>query len=427
MTPAELRILETLAERFSRSAQADGGAALRLTPEKSFADLLSSGPDVYESFLEAAERFESEGIVTLAWKRFRKGEELASIVLRDSEAIFSLLGRPVPSDEAARARETARRITDGLAERGDATSDAARAFFSWLADNVRARDASAGDRAIDLARAIADFASLVDALRRHAKGGLLSGITPRALSIKLFSDSKRIESLLAELAPLLTRARRAGIPVPDTSPVERSFPETLVAGVLAFELGETSAGDSTRARIDNPAGCVIGLPLVTAMRIERIVPTVQKSPGAHACLVAVENLETFYALATRGESTSPREDAPLAEAFLYVGGHPNRAVQRLLDRFARSGFKITHAGDLDPEGILILQEVMDAAGAKVEPLRMDARTFDAYRDHSRELEKTALARVALIRDDTRALPGIESLLERILSTGRGVEQEIVEY
>jgi hypothetical protein len=70
---------------------------------------------------------------------------------------------------------------------------------------------------------------------------------------------------------------------------------------------------------------------------------------------------------------------------------------------------------------------MDAAGAKVEPLRMDARTFDAYRDHSRELEKTALARVALIRDDTRALPGIESLLERILSTGRGVEQEIVEY
>ncbi len=424
MTPGESRILETLAGRFSRSAHAEGGSALRLTPERSFADFLSAGPDVYESFLEAAEKLESDGIVTLAWKRFRKGEELASITLRDAKALFVYLGRPLPSDQAERARDAAR---EALARVAD---DPSRAFFSWLAENIRSRDVADGDRRIDLARAITDFTLLTDSLAVRAKDGFLSGITPRALSITLFSDSKRIESLLAELAPLLSRARRSGVPVPDTTAVERAFPETLVAGPLSFILDEgaepgDSDAESASAAIANPQGCVIGIPLVTAARISRVEPAgPADSVAADAPrLVTVENLETFYALATCPTARSK----PLADAFLYTGGHPNRAVQRLLAAFARSGFSVSHAGDLDPEGILILQEVMDAAERPVTPIKMDAETFDSYLPHSRELEKTALSRAALIRDDTRALPGMDGLLARVLNTGRGVEQEAIEY
>ena len=418
MTQSELRVLETLAERFIRSAHAEGGAPLRITPEKSFADVLTAGPDAYESFLEAAERLEADGIISLAWKRFRKGEELASITLRDAEALFRRLDRPLPSNEAERAREAARNEADRVGkERPD--DGASRAFFAWLADNVRTRDATDNGRDPDLERAIADFARLAEALNVYAKDGFLSGITPRALSIRLFSDSKRIEAILAELAPLVSRARRSGVTVPDTSAVERNFPETLVAGPLAFSLRDGDAGAS--AKLGNPTGCVIGIPLVTAAniaRVQSIEPDARRA-SARPLLVSVENLETFYALAT--------DDCPVADAFLYAGGHPNRAVQRLLAAFARSGFTICHAGDLDPEGILILQEIMDASGIPVTPLKMDAATFDACLPHSRELEKTALSRVIMIRDATRAIPGIEALLGRILATGRGVEQEIIEY
>jgi len=422
MTQSELRILETLAERFARSAHAEGGAPLRLTPEKSFADVLTAGPDAYESFLEAGERLETDGIISLAWKRFRKGEELATIILRDAEALFARLGRPLPSDEAGRARDTARVEAARVeAERPD--DGASRAFFAWLAEGVRPRDASVDEREIDLSLAIRDFARLADALASSAKDGFLSGITPRALSVTLFSDSKRIETLLAELAPLISRARRADVPVPDTSAVERNFPETLVAGPLSFSLddGDAYTGANANADIANATGCVIGIPLVTAAKITRvqsIAPDTRRA-NARPLLVSVENLETFYALATG--------DGHIADAFLYAGGHPNRAVQRLLAAFARSGFAIKHAGDLDPEGILILQEVMDAAGMPVTPLKMDAATFDACLPHSRELEKTALSRVIMIRDATRAIPGINGLLARILATGRGVEQEIIEY
>lgn len=418
MTQSELRILETLAERFARSAHAEGGAPLRLTPEKSFADVLTAGPDAYESFLEAAEKLEVDGIVSLAWKRFRKGEELATIILRDAGALFSRLGRPLPSDEAGRARDTAR-VEAARVEAKRPDDGASRAFFAWLAEGVRPRDASVDEREIDLSLAIRDFARLADALTSSAKDGFLSGITPRALSVTLFSDSKRIETLLAELAPLISRARRADVPVPDTSAVERNFPETLVAGPLSFSLDDGDADPG--ASLDNATGCVIGIPLVTAAKITRvqtIAPDARRA-NARPLLVSVENLETFYALATG--------DCPIADAFLYAGGHPNRAVQRLLAAFARSGFAIKHAGDLDPEGILILQEVMDAAGIPVTPLKMDAATFDACLPHSRELETTALSRVIMIRDATRALPGVNGLLARILATGRGVEQEIIEY
>ncbi len=424
MTPGESKILETLAERFSRSAHAEGGSALRLTPERSFADLLSAGPDIYESFLEAAEKLEADGIVTLAWKRFRKGEELASISLRDAVGLFQRLGRPFPSGEAERARDAARQEIARVAD------DPSREFFAWLSENIRSRDTADGDRRIDLARAVTDFARLADSLALRAKDGFLSGITPRALSITLFSNSKRIESLLAELAPLISRARRSGISVPDTSAVERNFPDTLVAGPLAFTIDENDeTGDpdseSAATTIDNPQGCVIGIPLVTAAKISRVQATSRDMRAATSAprLVTVENLETFYALATRDTARS----TPLAEAFLYSGGHPNRAVQKLIAAFARSGFSVSHAGDLDPEGILILQEIMDAAERPVTPIKMDAATFDAYLPHSRELEKTALSRAALIRDDTRSLSGIDGLLARILQTGRGVEQEIIGY
>jgi hypothetical protein len=94
---------------------------------------------------------------------------------------------------------------------------------------------------------------------------------------------------------------------------------------------------------------------------------------------------------------------------------------------AESGFSFSHAGDLDPDGILILQELAEIAGKPVKPLRMDANTFDYYFECGRKLEPPALRRTALISEKTRAIPGMADLIRLMEETETGVEQEIIDY
>jgi hypothetical protein len=135
----------------------------------------------------------------------------------------------------------------------------------------------------------------------------------------------------------------------------------------------------------------------------------------------IENKETFFAL------SQALPALPGYSCFLYVGGHPNRAVRALVLLLAESGFSFSHAGDLDPDGILILQELADIAKKPVQPLRMDAATFETYLECGRPLEPSALKRAALIHEKTRAIPGMAELIKRIEETGMGVEQEIIDY
>jgi hypothetical protein len=407
MTLAERRICETLAERFPDSAQASGGTAVRLRIASSFPEVSRSKPDERENFLEAAERLEKDGVVSLVWERYRVGEDLKAIILTNPEGLYARLGLSFPVSAAETARKAAREAAQNAA--GDSR---AAAFFAWLADNLTASDVLPLEGPGELASLVADIATLIAALSRYAPEGVLKGITPRALSVRLFADSKKIERVIERSRAIFRRAERAAVAPPDFSPVGRSYPETLVAGSLVFTLDDGT-------RISNEPGLIIGLPLASAMRITSVThadasPKRSKRPT----LLTVENKETFYALSASENS---------AGTILYVGGHPNPAVVRLVSVFAQSEFALYHAGDLDIEGILILQELADAANATITPVRMDRETFDFYGAHARNLEDNALKRAALLRDDTRRLLGIEGLLERILSTGKGLEQEIIDY
>lgn len=400
MTAAEQRICDECARRFPSSAAARGGSPLRIRVETAFADLLAAGPDSRESFLEAAEHLASANVISLSWKRFREGDELSSIQLIAPEKLFSAMGKPFPADEAQKARTAAR----SCAEAAESPS-CAHSLFAWFSENITAEDVPVGAKDGTLTALVQDLFALACELMRVTENGTLKGITPRALSVRLFSNSKRIEAILAESAPLLRRAERSIAQVPDFSPVGRNYPETLLAGPFTLNLKD-------RTVIDNQGGHIVGIPLTTADILNTIVSSTRK-------LLTVENKETFHALAS----------SPVARnvVLMYSGGHPNKAVQSLLRSFTRSGFTLSHAGDLDIEGILILQEIADCAGQTCIPVKMDGRVFQQYREHLRNLDDNALKRAALIRDDTRALAGIESLLERILATGKGLEQEVIDY
>ena len=82
---------------------------------------------------------------------------------------------------------------------------------------------------------------------------------------------------------------------------------------------------------------------------------------------------------------------------------------------------------MDPDGILILQHIQDIAGKPVIPLQMDADTFNKYLPWARTLSKAMLRQMFKIRDETKAIPGLADLLQRIKETGLGIEQEIIDY
>lgn len=412
MTAAVRRILEEFATRYPASAAAAGGAPLRLTFARTFRDLERAGADEKESFLEAVEELTHRGILEIHWERHKEGEQVRSLTLRNPEGLFTLLGRTSPVGTAEDARKTAAHIAAAELAASHSSSPepqpptVKQAFFEFLASNLDAKDAERG----------IDETLIRDLERLPIYDGEPAFMTTRALSVRLFSDSKRCEALLAAAKPLIQRAATAGIPKPDTSPLERSFPETLIAGACTIHFADT------KPPLENPAGAVIGIPGETAGEISAI-DTCCSTGRAQRRALGVENKESFHVLA-RAQATGR---LPHFTLLVYVGGHPNTAVQRVFRALARSGWHLSHAGDLDPDGILILQELIDAAGAPVAPWRMDRATFDRYLIHGRTLDGTMLIRTAAIRDETRALPGIHELLERILATGRGVEQEIIDY
>jgi hypothetical protein len=437
MTRWEERIADILIGRFPRSAAAsrakppaEGGRPFRLSLEQLFPGFENSPPDEKESFLEAAEALERKGLARVSWSR--RQEALKALIFPDPEALFAYAGKPLPLGLAADARSAALTEADSRGGSGGPY----RELFTYIAGNIRPLDAMKGVNA----QAVRDFAKLAShfaaqnaplvaprlADRRDGDdaGTSAGSMTTRALSIALYSDSKRLEEISSLFMRFLNAAESAGLAVPDLSLLDRSFPETMIAGKLRFVFADK--GGAALPPMTNAAGAITGFPLASARRLREIAPLDSCPPAAGGkgppAVLMIENKETFYALAER-------DDLPLSRtyhALLYIGGHPNRAVGALLPVLAASGFSFYHSGDLDVEGILILQELAAMAGKLVTPVAMDGETFDRYKAYGRKLEASMLRRVSLINEATRRLPGIAGLIRRIESTGLGVEQEIVD-
>jgi hypothetical protein len=463
VTAWEKRIVDAFVERYPASAAAavsrpDGSARaaggeshavngeasgreprpLRLRVDRIFPGFDRAPPDDRESFLEAAEALEQRGLLSLIWVRHRKGEVIRALVCRKADLLFDLAGKPSPRIVAEKVRSAAQRLAAAAEgyHRGGITPEPVEteiALFSFIAENFTPQDAAGGidvTAVTDLARLTGFFSGSGESHTALQGPNGIQGLTPRALSVALYGDSKRLETLTGLFNPLLNRARRMGAAVPRFAFLDRSYPETFIAGKITLHFRET-AGCGTAASgftdgnppclpenapppLVNATGSILALPLGTILNVRSITPL----GGKTASVLMIENKETFFVLA---------ESLPDYTCFLYTGGHPNRAVQALVSLLANSGFTFSHAGDLDPDGILILQELGEIAGKSISPVRMDAATFDRYRNCGRTLEPTMLRRLGLITNETRSLPGVEGLIRRIAETARGVEQEIIDY
>lgn len=402
MTPWETRIIDAFIKRYFSSAAAAEAAGrersfLRLRSAAVFPDFETAPPDEKESYLEAAEALEKRGLLVLSWVKRRKGELLSTLVCNNTELLFTIAGRVSPKILAGEAREAARFSPS--------------AFFTFLSEHINSADTARG---IDAA-SVQELARLESAL--ETKGA--EQITTRSLSIELYGDSKRLEHLLDSFGLLFEKAQRQGIAVPDFAFLVRSFPETMISGRIVVEYEPGCAEDQTP--LVNATGNILGLPLGSIRGIRHIgTLRDREQPGVlkYPTVLMIENKETFYALG---------DDPAQYDCCLYTAGYPNPAVSALVQILSRSGFVFYHAGDLDPDGILILQKLREIAEKEVVPVRMDAATFEKYLPWGRTLEKTMIQKLEHIHENVRAIPGMEGLIRRIKETCRGIEQEIIDY
>jgi len=409
MTAWEKKIIDAFIDHYFVSAPEMGEdrRTLRLRSSIFFPNFDTAHPDEKESYLDAAESLEHKGIVKLRWEKRGKRERLKTLSCENFEALFAQAGKPYPRTEAEKIKTL-------LCEKAAALKEAQAAeeliaSLEYFSQHFSPREIGQGLNQKTMEE-------LIRLLEFSCESAKIEKITTRALSILLYNDSKRLENLLALCTPLLLRAQKA-VPSADFSFPERSYPETMISGKLIFEFKNSSTP------MTNAEGLILNLPLESAQAIESIKPISEKSEKT---VLTIENKETFFALGSlRKNETS--EKLSRYDCFLYTGGYPNRTAAALIKTLASSGFTFHHAGDLDPDGILILQHIQEIAKRPVTPIRMDTAAFDQYRAWARPLTKSMLRQTEKIREETRAIPEIADLLRRITETGLGVEQEIVDY
>ncbi|TVR57194.1 MAG: DUF2399 domain-containing protein [Spirochaetaceae bacterium] len=381
ITPTARRILEEFAEAYPTSAQYRGGRPLRKAGWDDLMPEIQNDVEAKENFLAAVDELVAAGILSVRWRRFREGDEVEALYLRDPDALYAAIGLRSPV-ETGSAMQVVLRETETPP---GSLAAAVAAHVGALLD--------AGHPTV-----FADEAELRDTLRLLALTPEEAARQPiRALSVRLFSNSKRIESLL-RAADGATRAA-VGERASEILGLSRSYPEATIAvhGTIVF----------TDGRRWEVRGESVTLPLETAATIETI-----EFSGA---LITVENKESFAVTAARAAAA-----ADTGFAVVYTGGHPNRAVQAVIRRAAASASTAHHFGDMDPEGLLIYQEIA-AIVPHLRPFSMDPATYDRFAAHGRALTTKELALL-----DRVNRPELAPLVERMRERKLAVEQEVID-
>ncbi len=390
-------ILTEFADSFPESAHYRGGRKLRKGEWQRVFPGLDTDVEEKERFLDAVDELEALGLVSVKWVRHRIGTDVDALYLEDPERVFALTDRVSPEEN--RTQMLALLGGDAWSAPVDAELRdlfaAVRVHATAALEERHPLPVSAPEDLRDLARL---FAVSPEEVRR---------VQLRALSVRLFSNSKRLEELLP-IADRLTQ-RAAGVSLSGELGLARAYPDASIA------LNGTIVFDGDRRRVWTCAADVVTLAAVTIDRIASIA-----FASVAPAVLSVENKETFYTLTGRLQSGA----MPRFDAVAYCGGHPHAAYAKLLSRCVDAGAEVHHFGDLDPDGLLILGELDRALGSPVHPFLMDVATYRAYLPYAYD---PPVSRIDLLSASSASLPvALRPLAAEIVARRKGVEQEVID-
>jgi hypothetical protein len=396
-------ILNTLLDRYEQPDR-QNTVRVRLLARDQPLYFASDDPAPRQETNAALEQLARAGALRLRWRKWEEGNWLEAVdfIEQDVATLYRLLER-VPR---ASQDQVLRQLLDDQQPRAEWHAS----FVAW----ARAQ--------LDAHRSVAPL-SRDDPQLNHdllrALGALAELHTPtleRSLSVRLFGDSKRLETLRGAIVRVLRQHdRTAGTFGEDdrallqAHQLDRAPEYVPIAGPLALRL----------AAADGREPAVVDLiPLQPSVALSAAMLRSAEVTVCYATdLITVENATSFH------ELLAARPPRVLA---IYTGGFASPTVIRLLQaiRAARPDLPVWHWGDLDAGGLRILAHLRAHLDA-VQPLAMSPALFEAYRAFAQPLTIADCASLAVLRESA-ALADCVPLIDTLLAAGQKLEQEAID-
>lgn len=379
-------ILNQFIADYPYSAQIRGGRPLRKGRWERIFPGIETDLQIKEEFLSAAEELEAQGVLSIKWARHRKGDQIEAMYLRDPARMYHLLDIPSPERQREESLDLLADYRKRLRRREAESEDG---FVEDLITQIQARLEAFIPTPCSDPKDLGDLLTLLAADRN-----IINQLPLRALSIRLYSDSKRLEALLPQADKLAMAA--AGERLTARYGLSRNYPRTALRGDLEVVLKD--------GQVWKIGGEALFLGQELADRLALI--------SAGAPVLAVENKETFMTL--------PYERCGFS-GLMYGSGHLNSAAVKLLQVVQQSGIQIYYFGDLDPDGLIIFQQAASALNGGLIPWHMDTDTYLRYIQYGYKLSRGSLSRLSYLRSEY--FTGLAGLMRR---HGRGIEQEVID-
>ena len=355
---------------------------------------------------------ETNGLLKLAWIPGETNHILQSITLTQTEhatrntELFHLLSRPPLATNRSRLESLL--LADKFRFQDDWRARAIHYILNQLKSEKSPTPFSLTDSNLNL-----DLLAVLQALPT------LTAETPyRVFSVRVFNDSKRLESIKRQLVSLA----RLGNPEWKRIPAEEVLRElNLVANPNYIHFSGNWQLTTDNGEILNLSGFTpsIGFPAAQTAALQSV----------HAkSVLCIENLTTFHQYTQHVDRyTGTHVDngtRNTKHALLCTYGNPSPAVRRVL-RLLPEITPIYIWSDLDYGGFNILSQLRRTVGEQIQPYLMNINTLEANIPRARPLtasDRTHLKRI-LLRPELR---DVRSVIEHLLKRGLKLEQEGIE-
>jgi hypothetical protein len=350
----------------------------------------------------ALQQLAAQGSLRLHWQKWEQGNWLTAVDLfpEQADTLYRRLGRtPRPRQESE---------LQALLAAQTPQADWHAAFLERTLEQL-AQHRAVTPLTRDDPRWNTDLLAALDAVAR-----LRQPTIERALSVRLFADSKRLADLRGALVAVLRRCDAQADQFGDDDRallqahmLERIPEYVPLAGPLLLQFGTPAGATSTLDLRDFAQG--LALPTGTL-----------QTSSVNACtaqaVVTVENATSFHELLVA---------RPPEILALYIGGFAGPATLALLRAVAAASPDAVcyHWGDLDPGGLRILAHLRGHLG-QVKPLAMDIATFEQYRRHAQPLTQRDRATLKSLQAHP-ILNDCSGLIAHLLQSGHKLEQEAV--
>jgi len=407
-------ILSSLLEKWECSSQRGQerprrAIRLNVTPSECPFYFDETNPEPRAQFIIDAKMLEQDGFVLLRRDAGPLSHEIKAVDLMVSRVTdaYRLIGKKDPEQGRAQLLACLQHEIDA--------SDGTPAWYRAMLDTLRAElsgsDIPRGPMSPYEFEEGQDVLKAVGAVVRLGRPERL-----RALSIRLFGDSKRLEALAARIASLCRRYDPALHPAGDDPldvlkeyGVERKAALLSVRGRIIFRDG----GDGLLSTEGWKPFMGVPEDVAVNWRIERT--------DARA-VVTVENEEPFSALCRLPA-------LPDGLVVVYTGGFSNRsrvAFLRKVDAATGGSLPFFHWGDLDVGGFRILLHMRKAVRRDI---RMLFATPDAVERFSGECGPLSKEQLQVLRKEMVAdtlAEDIAPAIDKIVINGVRIEQEIMD-